>query len=323
MTAQLIRLLADGEIHSGEQLGEQLNITRAGVWKQIKTLTASGIDIETIGGRGYRLKNAFELLDSQQIQCQLNNHAAHRITEIETHFELESTNRYLLNQVQEGQPFRICLAERQTQGRGRRGRQWISPLNGNIYLSIHWCFDPAPATLPALSLAIGVALARVTTELGVSNVQLKWPNDLLHQGRKLAGILIEMAGEAQGPCHLVIGVGYNLNSHQQLAEVDQAVTALSELSQTLPNRNAIAAMLINALSEALITFESEGFAPFIESWNQYDFLHNRPVRLSQADQHIHGVAKGVHTDGALILDRDGKLEYHRAGEASLRLADAC
>jgi BirA family transcriptional regulator, biotin operon repressor / biotin---[acetyl-CoA-carboxylase] ligase len=271
---------------------------------------------------GYRLPAPLDLLDASQIRAALPQHAADRLRTLEVHEALDSTSDRLLAS---GEPppgrFDACLAEFQTAGRGRRGRPWMAPFGSGLCLSLSWCYREAPATLGALSLAAGVAVLRALRQSGVGQLSLKWPNDIVHEGRKLGGILIDLRGEAAGPAHVVVGVGLNV----RLPEATKAALAaegveaadLAELGPPL-SRNAAAAALIGTLSLALEEFGARGMTAFAQEWESADTLAGRHVRVFRAGAPLDGVACGVDTDGALLLDVGGARQRVVSGEVSVR-----
>ncbi len=314
---QLVKLLADGSFHSGERLAAQLSITRAAVWKAIQALREMGVDIES-QHQGYRLPHAVDMYDAERIGTGLSLHR------IDVLFTVDSTNRYLTDHpaTHAGQAV-LCLAELQQSGRGRRGRQWLAPFGSGICMSLGWLFDSMPPTFSALSLAVGVALTRALRELGAHEVGLKWPNDVLWRGRKLAGVLIEMRGEPDGPAHVIIGIGVNVHlpesSRQTLAEQQAVVTDLQEmLGEQCPGRNALVTAFAAHLLEVLQRFAREGFAPFIEEWQRYDALRDASVRVLQGERTLEGVARGVTNDGSLLVETRDGLQSFVSGEVSLR-----
>ena len=186
----LITLLSDGQFHSGEQLGEQLGISRAAVSKHMAALKELGLDLFSLTGKGYRLAVPMALYDEAQLQALAPMAPVHCFPVI------DSTNQYLLERVNQLSSGESCLAECQTAGRGRRGKPWVSPFGCQLILSMYWRLEQGMAAAMGLSLAVGVAVVQALESLGYPGVELKWPNDLYYQGRKLAGILVEMSGSA-------------------------------------------------------------------------------------------------------------------------------
>ena len=185
----LISILADGEFHSGEQLGDRLGMSRAAINKHIQTLRDWGVDVFTVPGKGYSLPEPIQLLDEKRIAAQIEHG---RVTVLPV---IDSTNQYLLDRLNELQSGDACVAEYQQAGRGRRGRKWFSPFGANLYLSMYWRLEQGPAAAVGLSLVIGIVIAEVLQSLGADKVRVKWPNDLYLQDRKLSGILVELTGK--------------------------------------------------------------------------------------------------------------------------------
>jgi len=318
---QLLKLLADGATHSGERLAEQLNITRAAVWKAINALRELGIDIES-QHQGYKLPIAVDLYDAARIRNAMHDHL--NLQRIDVLFTVDSTNRYITDHpATRSDQAVLCVTEIQQAGRGRRGRSWVAPFGSGICMSLGWLFDSMPPAFSALSLVVGVALTRALHSIGAHEVGLKWPNDLLWRGRKLAGVLIEMRGEPDGPAHVVIGIGLNLHlpeaSKQQLLEQQAPVTDLHEVCGTqLPSRNELVALFTTHLLQVLKVFARDGFAPFVNEWQRYDVLSKAEVNVLQADRTVAGIARGVSEDGSLLVETAQGVQRFVSGEVSLR-----
>lgn len=318
---QLLRLLADGRFRSGEDLAWRLGVTRSAVWKHLRTITHTlGIEIDSVRGKGYRLKHEMELLDLQRINVELGSETADKLDTIIIHDSIDSTNAWLMAQARSGIPgATVCMAERQAAGRGRHGRQWISPFGTNIYLSLLWRYPLAPAELGGLSLACGVAVARVMTRIGVPRPELKWPNDVLWKRRKLAGLLLEVGGEATGPSYVVVGVGLNTRLPQHDAEqIEQPWVDLATIPgvQT-DSRNRIAALLIDELVEALDLYGSRGLQPFISDWSSFDRFKGETVELRIGPRQLRGDYLGITENGGICLQVNGEVRSYNAGEVSL------
>ncbi|GAB3214956.1 bifunctional biotin--[acetyl-CoA-carboxylase] ligase/biotin operon repressor BirA [Pseudaeromonas pectinilytica] len=309
---QLLQLLADGEFHSGEQIGQQLAISRAAISLQVKSLKALGLDIFSVTGKGYRLARPLELLDAAYLE-QLPGAPIHCIAVI------DSTNQYMMSRLADWQKGECLLAECQTSGRGRRGRQWVSPFAGQMIMSLYWRLESGFAAAMGLSLVVGVALAETLQALNYPDVGLKWPNDLYARGEKLAGILVEMSAIAGGSCHVVVGVGLNLTMPVELgAHIGQPWTSLARLRSEPLQRNLLTATFIQNLRRALESFEQDGLAPFVERWNRLDIYRDKPVQLTLGEQQISGVVRGINPQGGLVLERNDTLEVYMGGEISLR-----
>ena len=315
----LLSALSAEHAVSGSELASRLGVTRAAVWKQIESLRELGAPIEAAAGSGYRLAWTLEMLDAAAIRAQLDAPLRKRLGDIGVHWQIDSTNSALLRAAAAGAPdLSVCTAEAQSAGRGRRGRDWVSPLGGNVYLSLLKRFAAGMGTLSGLSLVAGVALLQALGDCGVSKAGLKWPNDVLADGRKLAGILVELGGEFLGPCYAVIGIGINLRLPRTL-KVGQPSTDLASLCGTaLPARNLLIARLLNRLVAALERFEQAGFAPFRAEFAEHDLLAGRNVRVQTANGVREGIADGVDERGALRVRHHGVAAVYDSAEVSVR-----
>lgn len=311
----LISLLADGDFHSGEQLGEKLGMSRAAINKHVQTLRDWGVDVFTVPGKGYSLPEPIQLLDSSLIHSQMDGG---NITVLPV---IDSTNQYLLDRIGELESGDACVAEYQQAGRGRRGRKWFSPFGANLYLSMFWRLEQGPAAAIGLSLVIGIVMAEVLRDLGADKVRVKWPNDLYLLDRKLAGILVELTGKTGDAAQIVIGAGINM-SMRRVEEnvVNQGWINLQEAGINI-DRNTLAARLIRELRAALVLFEQEGLTPYLSRWKNLDNFINRPVKLIIGDKEIFGVSRGIDAQGALLLEQNGEVKPWMGGEISLRSAE--
>lgn len=309
---KLADILSDGEFHSGEQLGETLGMSRAAINKHIQTLKSWGLDVYTVTGKGYSLPAPIQLLDEQAILAQVEQGNVSVIPVI------DSTNQYLLERMHDMPSGAACIAEYQQAGRGRRGRQWFSPFGANLYMSMYWRLEQGPAAAMGLSLVIGIIMAETLRSLGADEVRVKWPNDIYLNDRKLAGILVELTGKTGDAAQIVIGAGINLAMRTaDASQINQGWINLQEAGVTV-NRNELAARLINRLREALPLFEQEGLAPFVARWATLDNFINRPVKLLIGEREVHGIARGVDSQGGLLLEQDGEIKAWVGGEISLR-----
>jgi BirA family biotin operon repressor/biotin-[acetyl-CoA-carboxylase] ligase len=262
-----------------------------------------------------------EPLDPRRILKLLGRDAAairDRLTVLD---EVDSTSRQLLEQASlTAFHGAVCLAEAQPRGRGRRGRSWVTTPYHNLMLSMGWRFEAAPAALAGLPLAAGVALARALDAYGVTGIALKWPNDILWNNRKLAGLLLDLRGEASGPSAVVLGVGINgYLAPREAAVIDQPWVDLRTITGRTVDRNRLAALVIGELRAAVARFEREGFAPFRDPWQQRHLHQGRKVRLLQDERVFEGVALGVDEHGALMLrEGAGRTRAFHSGDVSLR-----
>lgn len=315
----VLNLLADGEVHSGESLGVALGVSRAAVWKQLQKLEQFGLGLESVKGRGYRLPGGLKLLSEEAIDAGMAPDVRALLRELQLRDQVDSTNARLLSLLDEGAGHGVAmLAEQQTAGRGRRGRNWVSPFSGGINLSIGWQFSGGVQLLEGLSLAVGVALARALAEFGVPDVRLKWPNDIWCRGRKLAGVLLELSGDLTDRCAVVVGVGLNVGlPRQSAAAIDQPWIDLNQVCPGI-DRNRLAAAMLNRLLPLLASYPECGFSAYREQWLALDQFAGRPVRLHSARREWAGVARGVDESGALLLEVDGTYQVFHGGEVSLR-----
>ena len=320
----LARLLADGEFHSGQVLADALGLSRTAIWKQLNRLQDElGLSVESVKGRGYRIPGGVELLDVARVCEGLSPRSRALLGALVVEPVLDSTNAEVLRRLSAGAPAGLaCTAELQTAGRGRRGRTWVSPFARNLYLSLSWEYEGGAAALEGLSLAVGVAVVRALEELGVSGLQLKWPNDLLFHGAKLGGVLLEMVGDASGRCQVVVGVGINVRMPEAVAaSIDQSWTDLRSIAgEQVPGRNQLLATLLDHLLPLLASFGATGFAPWREAWLALDAFADVPVVISSGDFRKAGIARGVDERGALRLETSLGLQPVYGGEISLRAA---
>jgi BirA family biotin operon repressor/biotin-[acetyl-CoA-carboxylase] ligase len=320
----LLPLLADGEFRSGQDLADALGVSRTAVWKRVNKLaTESGLQIESVKGKGYRIRGGVELLAPELITAALSAEAGRLMAGLHVLESVDSTNAELMRQAQAGHAAGlVCTAEQQTAGRGRRGREWISPFGSNLYLSLLWEFSQGAAALEGLSLAVGVAVSRALEACAVPGVQLKWPNDVLHDGAKLGGILLEMTGDAAGACQVVVGIGLNVSMPTEAAgAIDQAWTDISRISgEAHPGRNVLLGALLNELLPLMAGFEEGGFSPWREQWQSLDAFAGSKVVLNTGASKIAGTAMGVDERGALQLETTSGVQSVYGGEISLRPA---
>jgi BirA family biotin operon repressor/biotin-[acetyl-CoA-carboxylase] ligase len=326
---KLLSLLADGKFHSGTVLANTLNISRSAIWKQIESLSSEyGVEIIAVSGKGYKLNRPLELLSETQIKSGLSQQSAELLSNLEIYQQIDSTNRYLVERAQTATASGlVCFAESQTAGKGRRGRQWVSPFGSNIYLSILWRFQNDPASISGLSLAVGVAVIRALRELGLTDIGLKWPNDIYWQQKKLGGILIEVSGEAGGSCSAVIGLGLNLYlPEKETASITQPWVDLEQIRTASPlkdsqscSRNYISSLLLNHLLPVIAHFETDTLQQYLSEWRSYDVMLEKEVSIYIGNQAIDGIVKGINDDGMLLLQNNaGELKTYASGEVSFR-----
>jgi BirA family biotin operon repressor/biotin-[acetyl-CoA-carboxylase] ligase len=322
----LLVLLADGELRSGEWLAQELNVSRAAVWKGVERLRALGVEVRALPRRGYRLSNPVELLDARRIGAELKSERRAQLRTLELKFDVDSTNTRLLGNAPPppGQAD-ACLTELQHAGRGRRGRRWIAPFGTGVAMSVAWTFSDGAGALAALSLGVGVAVARALARAGAQGVMLKWPNDIWLRDRKIGGVLIELRAEAGGPAHVVIGLGINVDlpaaARREIEAGDVRVAAVADACAVAPSRNLVAGAILDEVLSMLGQFEREGFAAFRDAWAALDALSGRPACVLLGQTATSGTARGVDQEGALLLDTGDRVQRFVSGEASLRVIE--
>ncbi|MCO7513470.1 bifunctional biotin--[acetyl-CoA-carboxylase] ligase/biotin operon repressor BirA [Pseudomonas guariconensis] len=315
---KLLNLLKDGRFHSGQALGEALGVSRSAVWKQLQHLESElNLVIHKVRGRGYQLAVPLTLLESQLIA----NYSEGEHWPLFIHETIDSTNAEALRCIAQGQPAPfVVLAERQSAGRGRRGRQWVSPFAENLYYSLVLRVEGGMRQLEGLSLVVGLAVMRTLQAFGVGGVGLKWPNDLLVGECKIAGILLELVGDPADVCHVVLGIGINVNM-QANDQVDQVWTSMKRETGMAVDRNRLVALLNQQLQHELARHRRYGFAAFQEEWEQANLWQGRKVSLIAGNNRVDGVVLGVDGQGGLRLDVEGVEKSFSGGELSLRLRD--
>lgn len=314
----LLKLLKDGRFHSGEALGAALGVSRSAVWKQLQHLeTELSLPIHKVRGRGYQLASPLIFLNADEIA----SNAASLAWSVHISDSIDSTNAEALRLVEAGcaAPF-LVLAEQQTAGRGRRGRKWVSPFAQNVYYSLVLRIEGGLRQLEGLSLVVGLAVMHALRESGVQGAALKWPNDVLVGQKKIAGILLELVGDPADICHVVLGVGINVNM-QKAVDVDQQWTSVQLEAGSPLDRNRLIAKLGLQLQSYLDRHKTAGFAALQGEWEQNHLWQGKAVSLIAGVNHIDGVVLGVDRQGALRLSVDGVEKTYSGGELSLRLRD--
>lgn len=319
---QLLNLLADGEFHSGEILAEQLGVSRASVFNALAKVADSGVVLQRVRGRGYRLAHPWHPLDRSEVLRQLGKEAAQFNIEILP--QAASSNTLLLQRagldIADGGATSgsVLAVELQTAGRGRMGRNWHSSLGTALTFSLLWKFNCGLNALSGLSLGVGLAVVRALKSLGVQNVQLKWPNDILNEHGKLAGVLIEAQGDMLGPSTVVIGIGLNYTMPAYLArQIDQPASSLEEVCAAMPTRNQLLAATLLELARVLQQFAQGGFAVLRDEWELCHIHQNMPVQIQMADgQLVSGIARGVSDSGKLCVETAQGLQHFSSGEVA-------
>ncbi len=311
----VLKLLADGEFHSGSQLALDLGVSRGTIWNAVRGLEHAGLEVYRVRGRGYRLAQRVSLLERAAIERHAGLHAS--LFTVEVIDTAGSTNTVLLARAAAAAATGTVLAaEWQESGRGRMGRVWHSGICGAVTFSLLWRFSHGAGALAGLSLTTGVALVRAMMKLGARDVQLKWPNDVLWRGGKLAGTLIEMQGDALGPSAVVIGIGINVRLSDALRErIDQPTADLEAACGRELDRSAVLGCVLAELAPALEAFEQDGFGAVRHEWERYHAHQGQAVAVKLPDGGVHeGLARGVGDDGALLFETGSGLRRLHSGE---------
>jgi BirA family biotin operon repressor/biotin-[acetyl-CoA-carboxylase] ligase len=316
---QLVLYLAEGALCSGQWLGEQLGISRTAVAKHLEQLQQYGLDLYKIKGKGYRLAQPVQLLDAaliKELQLQQAPVWVQSVT--------DSTNSQLMQKLKDGvvpEKGSVLVAEAQTAGRGRRGKQWFSPFGCNLYFSMYWQLEQGIQAAMGLSLVVGLAIAKVLQQQWQLPVRLKWPNDLYLDHKKLGGILVDLAGQTHAQCDVVIGLGLNIRMPDQTDKaVDQPWADLTSALGQAIDRNLLVALLQHQLVSELQQFSQHGFASYVQEFNRLDQFAGEQVTLSSGSQSITGLCAGVDAQGGLVLENNGQKQSFYGGELSLRKA---
>ncbi len=315
---QLVVILSDGQFHSGEYLAEQLGVSRTAIWKLINKLQSWQIEIFAVRGKGYKIPDGLSLIDSEYLHKSVLGRAK-LFSEIKVLPTVDSTSTYLTQwwKKQPG-PGKICISEHQTAGRGRKGRKWVSPFGANLYFSIGLNLPMGLSALGGLSLAVGIGLTKMLNKLTSKKVSLKWPNDLLVDGAKLAGILVEASGDSTDNSFLNIGIGINWDMVGQGEEIDQPWTNLKSILQDKIERNKVLADILLEIDSLLDQYIEQGFDGFRKDWAEQSAFYGRPIVIHTRNGIVSGVETGVDKSGAItIKTSEGEKSFY-SGEVSLR-----
>lgn len=317
---RLLQLLGDGVCHSGNELGQALGISRTAIWKQINQLVGLGVSIKTLAQQGYQLNSPLLLLNEQRIKehlALLNNNSP---INMHVFSSVDSTNRYLKD-LPASPALEVCCAEQQTQGRGRFGRQWISPFGENIYCSSRWNFNCDLSRLSGLSLVTSLSVLTTLNELySSSDFKIKWPNDIFWKDKKICGCLIEISAESNSNAQVIIGIGLNTNTDTQNQPLpDKPWCSLFEITHQQYDRNIIIAKLLFNLKKYITTFLHYNLDAFMDEWSRSDYLAGKHITVTQSLKSISGIAQGINHSGQLVLkDNEGVIHYCSSGDTSLQ-----
>ena len=314
---KIVNLLNKQEYYDGGSIGQQLHITHAAVWKMIRKLQTYDVDIQSVKGKGYYLKHPLVLLDDKKIKPYLHSSTLH----LEVLEKVGSTNEKVKTLATHSKKPIVCLAETQTQGKGRLNRQWYSPFAQNIYLSLLYPVKKDVSELSGLSLICGLAICKATeTTCHLSQMlSVKWPNDIMADHKKLSGIVIEIQAESHGFCHVIIGIGININMQQVTKkEINQPWTSIYKLNAQYQNRNDLCVALINQLFIDLARFNHAGLTDFKQEWKKRDYLLGKLVKIKSGSTIFSGIGAGINEQGHLILNlKNGTKKSFSSGDATL------
>jgi BirA family biotin operon repressor/biotin-[acetyl-CoA-carboxylase] ligase len=317
---QLLSALSSGTFQSGQVLAEMLGVSRTAVANHIKQLQQLGLDIYKVKGRGYCLAEQLDLLDAAKISQLRKTSGADILVQHIT----DSTNSQLMQKVQDGlvtEPGYTIVAEAQTAGRGRRGRNWYSPFAASLYFSMYWRLEQGIQAAMGLSLVVGIAIARLLKQQYQVDARVKWPNDVYVDGKKLCGILVELAGQAHAGCDVIIGIGMNIRLPQQaLHSIDQQYIDLTGAADKVIDRNQLVALLQQQLLTLLTEFTHQGFTGFADEFDQYNQYRNKAIKLIGKEE-ITGICIGVDKQGALLVKTATGVQAYFGGELSLRAGE--
>ncbi|MGB2426839.1 MAG: bifunctional biotin--[acetyl-CoA-carboxylase] ligase/biotin operon repressor BirA [Alteromonas sp.] len=312
LRAQLVEALANGQFHSGAKLAEQFDLSRTAIANNIAALQALGLDVYSVKGKGYALAKPLTLLSERVISEYLAPSVQPQLTLLPV---IHSTNTYVKDNIEQMPQGAVVVAEAQTAGRGRRGRQWVSPFAASLYLSICWRFQGGYQQIGGLSLFVGDCVLKALQSLKVDGLGVKWPNDIYRHGRKLGGILVEVEGQIGSEVSCIIGIGINVDLPDLESQIDQPFNDLSDLNI---DRNHLCAALVNTLHQQMPDFEENGLANIVDSWNQYDVFAKREVAIISQDNTLRGMNLGINVQGALQLQTATGVRDIHGGEVSLR-----
>jgi len=312
--AKIVHILSDGRYHDGTSIGESVQMTRSAVWKTIKKLVNYGVKIDSVKGKGYILPEPLVLLDINNIKKNIANNMD--IVLFET---IDSTNHYLKSFKNIKTP-KVCIAEKQTHGKGRFNREWYSPFGKNLYFSCLYPFQKDVSELAGLSLLTSLAIVKTLQHFGIQDLlSVKWSNDVVHDNKKISGNLIEVQAETHAACQAIIGVGINVNMlHDDSQAISQQWTSLGKILGQSVDRNVLCSVLINYLLAYLQRFDTGGFAPFVKEWNELDCLMNKTISLNNVNNQFVGRMLGINNQGYLLLELpNGDVRTFSSGETTI------
>lgn len=296
MLHDILQLLSDGSFHSGVELAHLLGVSKTTIHNKIQEMLALGIEVSAVRGKGYRIFEGLDLLDVPALAQRLPG------INLDIRLKTASTNDDCRQRLStSGDRLVLCSAELQSAGRGRRGKAWVSPFAKHLYVSLGFTLSLPLSHVSGITLAAGVVVAKLLDDLGVKGVAVKWPNDIWIGGEKVAGILTEVVGDAQGPCSVVIGLGLNVHPVAMKLDKQQGVAFIREHGVHM-SRTEILVKLTHALIAMRNTYEREGLAAYLPLWQRYDFLRTKRIMIALHDRVIEATCLGITQEGLLRID---------------------
>lgn len=310
--------LQSGNFVSGEELAEKYEVSRASISHWMESLTSYGLDVSKVRGKGYRLNPCPVLIDRTRLVEGLKIAGSDRFNVIDVTLESASTNSEALTGLYSDESWNVYVAEYQSSGRGRRGKQWISPLGNSLLFSLAKRSEWSLPTIYLSSLVVGMSISTLLHEmLPNHSVQLKWPNDIYVDGRKLAGILCELQGSPSSESLLVVGVGLNILTSPNDTEVP--TTNLLELMRKSPDRTEILRTICLRIMSEIANLEQTGPTKSLDRWHEFDYLFGKEVVIRQGANTYNGMANGIDEQGQLIVVLStGETKMFNGGEVSVR-----
>lgn len=304
---------------SGQELCERLQVSRTAVWKKIKQLQEEGYEIEAVPNRGYRIVACPDTIAAEEVESRLHTgRMGHPVVYYE---EVTSTNQVIKKLAEEGaMEGTLVTADKQNQGKGRAGRVWTSQSGANIAMSLLLRPKISPDRISMVTLVMGLAVACACRELYGMDVGIKWPNDVVVNGKKICGILTEMSTELMAVNYVVIGTGINVNETEFPEEIREKATSLRlELGRKM-NRAELMACCMKYFETFYDQFlEAGDLSPLREQYNELLLNRNRGVRVLEPGKEYTGVARGINQKGELLVEKeDGSRMAVYAGEVSVR-----
>lgn len=320
MKAEILKMLRESDDYvSGQQICEKFGVSRTAVWKAVNQLKEEGYQVEAIRNRGYHIVDSPDIITAEELVSQIDTEWAGK--KVYYFDETDSTNIRIKQLAEEGAPHgALAVADQQSAGRGRRGRTWESPKGCSIYMSILLRPEISPAAAPMLTLIMALSAAEGLHESTGLDFQIKWPNDIVLNGKKLVGILTEMSTEIDYINYVAIGVGINTNMAEFPEELREKATSLRiEIGQIIKRSPIIAAVMKHFESNYSLFLETQNMESLREKYNSLLINKDKEVRIMGEKEAFNALAMGINDKGELMVCReDATIEAIFAGEVSVR-----